>query len=152
VKGKHTNAAERRRHLDDLTSRAETAERKAARLEAELSDVRSEAERQIVDLRSQVAEMKRQRDIAASPEIDAVQEQNRMLRRRIEKLKAEWAGGNHAFTLLRRHASTALRNAGLSEFEIQMVWTRAKDEAAELEHRERDQGTDLAVAVEEAQR
>jgi hypothetical protein len=148
VKGKYTNAAGRRRHLEDLTERAETAERRAAKLAGELTEARAEAEKHIADLRSQVAGLKRQRDAVASPEIESVQEQNSSLRRRLDEMASQRAGGEYAFTLLKRHASTALRKAGLSEFEIQMVWTRAKDEAAEREHQGRDQAAELGSAIE----
>lgn len=146
MKGKHANAAERRRYLEGLEKRAQDAERKAAKLEAELSELRTRTDAQIAHLRVEVADLKRQRDAAASPALDAALEDGQRLRRRIEVLKCQWAGGEHAFAILKRHASTALRNAGLSELEIQMVWTRAKNDIPDAEV---GRITDLAVGIED---
>lgn len=121
MKGKYTNAAERRRHLEDLTSRTEAAERKAAALEAELRDLRATSERQIGDLRSRLAELKQQRDAVMSPELDASQRRIGELREQLEARDYEIRGLKEAVDAIKSNVMKRFRSAGFDESEIAAI-------------------------------
>lgn len=80
MKGKHANAAARRREFEALEKRADAAERRVPQLEGELTELREKTDRLILGLRREVSELIRQRDEAAAPEVAALEEQNRQLR------------------------------------------------------------------------
>lgn len=80
MKGKYANAAERRRHLEELEKRAERAEHKAASLERELGQLREKTDRHVTGLQSELAAVKAQRDANTAPVVSDLEEQIRKLR------------------------------------------------------------------------
>lgn len=83
MKGKYANAAEKRRAMDELERRAADAEKERDRLARELTDTRASHERAMTIARSQLADMKRQRETVTSDRVSGLQEANNRLRVRI---------------------------------------------------------------------
>jgi predicted RNase H-like nuclease (RuvC/YqgF family) len=108
VKGKHANAADRRRHIEALERRAETAERQVAERTSELAALREKSELQITGLRRELAALRKQRDENASPHLDAAEQRIRSLMdemkradQRVEEImRKDRARADGMFTLL----------------------------------------------------
>ncbi len=80
MKGKHANAADRRREMATLEQRATTAENERDRLARELADVTARRETEASTLRAELAAVRRQRDAASSPRVAELAAVNNRLR------------------------------------------------------------------------
>lgn len=79
MRGKHANAAKNRRERAELEQRAETAERRAERLEKELTELRDVSRRQMSGLRTEATQARKDRDAAVAPALAQAEEQIRSL-------------------------------------------------------------------------
>ena len=122
MKGKHASAAERRREHEALEKRADMAEREVRNLTAELAELREKSERQITGLRREVAELIRQRDAAAAPRIQELTQQIEEMRVRLNDVAARKLGFKHAVHSYQRRVYGVLRERGLSDPEISVIW------------------------------
>lgn len=80
TRGKYAAKAERRRDAAESAQRADTAERERDRFAAELAALRESTGTTITGLRSQVTELRRQRDERAAPRIAELEAANNRLR------------------------------------------------------------------------
>lgn len=79
MKGKKRAQAANRHNLEASEQRATAAERKAARLEGELADLKASTAAQILNLQQALSAAKKQRDEAVSPLLLAAEERIRTL-------------------------------------------------------------------------
>jgi hypothetical protein len=71
MRGKHKNAAAHRRDRDELVREAEDGQCRSAKAEKELAELKEKSERQIEGLRAGLANAVKDRDAAASPQLEA---------------------------------------------------------------------------------
>lgn len=128
MKGKHTNAAERRRHLAELEGRAAEAERRAERLQADLTELRQSSGAMIEALRAELREVKRQRDAGSHPKLQEADRVKRELLYRIGEAEGQLKYWHEAASALRKEVVSILKDrAGLSEPEINTVLKSVRD-------------------------
>jgi vacuolar-type H+-ATPase subunit I/STV1 len=131
VKGKHANAAERRRHIEALENRAETAERTAGKLEAELTELREKTTQQITALRREVTALIAQRDEASAPALDEAMNRVADLTSELKANEEDATRFKKDYRRLHRIALGLLREKGYTgaEADAALIW--ATPEAAQ---------------------
>lgn len=128
MRGKHANAAERRRQVAELEQRADQAEHRAEKAEAEIRDLKERLARTTTGLQRELAGMRKQRDEAAAPAVAALEELLAKLReQRDEALqKADFQEKRHfdVFVAFKR----ALMKMGFSHTEaVEIVAATSSD-------------------------
>lgn len=97
MKGKHKDAAERRRAMADLVDQARAAEKQATLLRQELDALRENSTSKITALSNETARLRKQRDTATGPALAAAEQRIRELmedrdesRREHDRIKHLW--------------------------------------------------------------
>lgn len=127
MRGKHANAAQRRRYLEGLERRATEAERAAESLKVEFADFRERSNQEIETLRATLREVKRQRDEGASPALEAANRRLQDAHHQLGLLKGDQQAWRDAASTMRRQIVELLKDrAGLSEPEINTLMAQVR--------------------------
>ncbi|GHJ21661.1 hypothetical protein [Streptomyces albus] len=114
MRGKHANAARNRRERVDLEQRAETAERLANKLNAELRELRTSSERRIDSLRAEVRQLVKDRANAVSPRLAEAEERIRVLTAERDSAIADRKEARKRWDALARNWVAVLEGMGLT--------------------------------------